>query len=77
MLLNVDKNYNFVESVANAFGAGIGYAIAILMFSGIREKMENSNIPKAFKGMPAALIAASIVSLSFAGFSGIIEGIFG
>jgi electron transport complex protein RnfA len=77
VLLNVDKNYNFVESVANAFGAGIGYAIAILMFSGIREKMENSNIPKAFKGMPAALIAASIVSLSFAGFSGIIEGIFG
>lgn len=77
VLLNVNENYSFVQSVANAFGAGVGFSLAILMFSGIREKMDTCDIPKAFKGMPSALIAASIVSLSFAGFAGIIEGIFG
>ncbi len=76
-ILNVDETYNFLQAVVNAFSSGIGFALALLMFSGIREKIESSDIPKAFRGMPSALIAASIVSLSFAGFTGLIEGIFG
>ena len=71
-ILNIDNNYNFAESVVNAFGAGIGFSLALVMFSGVREKLESCDIPKAFQGIPSALIAASIVSLSFAGFSGLI-----
>ncbi|MBR5519272.1 MAG: electron transport complex subunit RsxA [Clostridia bacterium] len=71
-ILNIDNNYGFIESVVNAFGAGIGFSLALVMFSGVREKLESCDIPKAFRGIPAALIAASIVSLSFAGFAGLI-----
>ncbi|MBQ4048774.1 MAG: electron transport complex protein RnfA [Clostridia bacterium] len=71
-ILNIDNNYGFIESVVNAFGAGIGFSVALVMFSGAREKLETCDIPKAFRGIPSALIAASIVSLSFAGFAGLI-----
>lgn len=71
-ILNIDNNYGFIESVVNAFGAGIGFSVALVMFSGVREKLETCDIPKAFRGIPSALIAASIVSLSFAGFAGLI-----
>ncbi|MBR6739814.1 MAG: RnfABCDGE type electron transport complex subunit A [Clostridia bacterium] len=76
-LLNITEDYSFIESVVNAAGGGIGFGIALIMFSGVREKLETCNLPKAFRGMPAVLIAASIVSLSFAGFAGLAEGIFG
>ncbi|MBE6952698.1 MAG: electron transport complex subunit RsxA [Ruminococcaceae bacterium] len=71
-ILNIDNNYGFIESIVNAFGAGIGFSVALVMFSGVREKLETCDIPKAFRGIPSALIAASIVSLSFAGFAGLI-----
>lgn len=76
-LLNITEKYNFIESVVNATGAGIGFGLALIMFSGIREKLDACDVPKAFKGMPSVLVAASIVSLSFAGFAGLAEGIFG
>ncbi|MBQ5973185.1 MAG: electron transport complex protein RnfA, partial [Oscillospiraceae bacterium] len=61
----------FYEAVLNSFAAGIGFALALILFSGIREKLETCEIPKAFQGMPIALIAASITALSFAGFAGL------
>ena len=70
-LLNIEKYERFYEAVLNSFAAGIGFSLALIIFSGIREKIESSDIPKAFRGMPVALIAASITALSFAGFAGL------
>ena len=76
-LLNIEESYNYLESLVNAFGAGVGYTVAILIFAGVRIRLENApGIPKALKGMPITLMAASIVSLSFFGFTGIVEGLF-
>jgi len=75
-ILNIDNQYNFLQSVINALGAGLGFTLALVIFAGVRERVDTADIPKAFKGIPATLIAASIVSLSFIGFSGIVEGIF-
>lgn len=75
-LLNLE-GYTFLESIVNALGAGIGFMIAMLIFSGIRGRLERCNVPKAFAGMPITLVAASIVSLSFVGFGGLVDGIFG
>ena len=74
-ILNIDSEYNFGHSLVNAFGAGIGFMVALL-FSGIRERIDNADVPKMFKGVPAALIAAGIVAASFMGFSGIVENLF-
>ncbi len=77
-LLNVQESYNFIESVVNAFGSGVGFMLAMVLFSGVRERLEkNPDIPEKLKGLPITLIAASIVSLSFMGFAGVAEGIFG
>ena len=69
---NVADKYIFVESIVSAFGCGLGFLLAMVLFAGVRSKMEGANIPKAFKGIPATLSAASIVSLAFSGFSGLI-----
>lgn len=75
-ILNIDNTYNFLESMFNALGAGLGFALALIIFAGVRERIDASELPKAFKGVPATLIAASIVSVTFVGFGGIVEGIF-
>lgn len=72
-LLNIDNGYTFVQSIANAFFAGVGFTLALILFSGVRSKLENADIPETFKGIPSTLIAASIVSLSFMAFSGLIK----
>ena len=69
-LLNFTESYNFVESLFNALGAGLGFTLAMFIFSGVRVRLETSNIPKALQGLPITLIAAALVSLSFIGFSG-------
>ncbi len=74
---NANSAHSFVNSTVNSLGAGIGFTIALLMFSGVRTRLERSDIPAAFKGVPATLIAASIVSVSFMGFQGLIENMFG
>ena len=74
---NIDNSYGFLESLANSVGAGMGFLLAMVLFAGIRGKMETSDIPEALKGVPSVLIAASILSVSFMGFSGVVEGIFG
>lgn len=70
-VLNIDNNYNFLESIVNALGAGLGFMLALVIFSGVRKKLEYADIPETFKGVPSTLIAASIVSISFMGFSGL------
>ncbi|MCL2109857.1 MAG: RnfABCDGE type electron transport complex subunit A [Oscillospiraceae bacterium] len=76
-IINVSGDFNFFEAVFNAFCAGLGFLLVLLLFSGVRGRIERCNIPEALRGMPITLIAASIVSLSFIGFGGIVEGIFG
>ena len=71
-LLNIDNGYTFIQSIANAFFAGVGFTLALILFSGVRSKLETADIPNTFKGIPSTLIAASIVSLSFMAFSGLI-----
>ncbi len=76
VLLNIDKDYNFAQSMVNSIGGGVGFMVAMIMFAGVRERLEGCDIPKALKGLPSTLIAASLVSLSFQGFAGVVEGIF-
>lgn len=76
-ILNIDNSYNFLHSVVNAVGAGVGFLLAMVLFSGVRLRVEKADIPQSFKGIPATLIAASIVSVSFMGFSGLVNGLFG
>lgn len=76
-LLNIDEGYNFLESIINSLGAGIGFLVAMIIFSGVRGRLERCPVPKTFSGMPITLVAASIVSLSFVGFGGLVDGMFG
>lgn len=77
VLLTTESGYNFVTSIVYAFGGGAGFMLAMIMFSGVRERIENCDIPKFLQGLPITLIAASLTSCSFLGFSGIVENIFG
>lgn len=70
-ILNIDSGYTFVQSVVNAVGAGLGFLLAMVMFAGVRERLESAEIPETLKGLPITLVAASIVSVSFLGFQGL------
>ena len=76
-ILNIDEGYTFLEAMVNSLGSGLGFFLAMVMFSGVRSKLDGADIPKSFKGLPITLIAASITSLSFMGFGGVIENMFG
>ena len=82
VLLNIDTNgysgtlANFGRAMMTSLGAGIGFMIAMVMFAGVRSRLESCDIPKALKGLPITLIAASLVSLSFLGFAGLGENMF-
>ncbi len=76
-ILNLDNGYNFIESIVCAAGAGIGFLVAMVLFSGVRRRVEQAVTPKCFEGMPITLVAAAMTSLSFMGFGGIVEAIFG
>ena len=77
VILNVDNGYGFAQSMFNSVGAGLGFMLAMVMFAGVRERMESCDIPKFMRGLPITLVAASLVSVSFLGFTGIVEHIFG
>ena len=77
VLLNFDNGYSFATSMVNTLGAGIGFMVAMLIFAGVRSRLETADIPEFLKGLPSTLIAASLTSVSFLGFSGVIDGIFG
>lgn len=76
-VLNIDNGYDFMESIVCAAGAGIGYLVAMVLFSGVRRRVEAAMPPKCFRDLPITLVAAAMVSLSFMGFGGIVENIFG
>ena len=77
VILNVDSNYEFLPSMFNSVGAGLGFMLAMVMFAGVRERLESCEVPKFMQGLPITLVAASLVSVSFLGFTGIVENIFG
>ena len=76
-ILNIDNGYNFIESIVCAAGAGIGFLLAMVLFSGVRRKGEAAKPPKGFEGLPITLVAAAMTSMSFMGFGGIVSAIFG
>ena len=76
VILNVDNGYNFAQSMFNSIGAGLGFMVAMVMFAGVRERLESCQVPKFMQGLPITLVAASLVSVSFLGFTGVVENIF-
>jgi len=76
-IVNIKKNYTLTESLVNALGAGLGFLLAMVVFSGIREHTENADPPESFKGLPITLLSVALLSLSFFGFAGVIENLFG
>lgn len=77
VILNVDNSYNFAQSMFSSIGAGFGFMLAMVMFAGVRERLDSCEVPKFMQGLPITLVAASLVSVSFLGFTGIVENIFG
>lgn len=71
-LLNIQNDYNLIETITNAIGAAVGFSLAIILFAGIRERLEIADVPKVFKGFPIALITASLMSIAFLGFAGLV-----
>lgn len=71
-ILNIDSSYNLLESMVHGFAAAIGFTLAIVIFAGIRERLAFANIPKPFQGFPIALITASLLSIAFLGFQGLL-----
>lgn len=71
-ILNIKENYNLIETIVNSAGSAVGFSLAIVLFAGIRERLELSNIPEAFKGFPIALFTASLMSIAFLGFNGLV-----
>ncbi len=67
----------YVQALSNAFGSGLGFLMAMVLFSGVRGRIEDNDAPAAFKGMPITLVSAAILSVAFFGFVGVIEHIFG
>ena len=71
VLLNVQNDYNFISSVVYGITGGLGFLLAMVMFAGVRERLESAEIPAGLKGLPITLVAASLVSMSFLGFQGL------
>ncbi len=72
---NISDGYNFIESMIASLGVGLGFLLAMVLFAGVRSRIEKCPAPESMKGLPVTLIAASIVSLAFYGFGGIIENL--
>ena len=73
---NISDGYVFIESMASSLGCGLGFLLAMVLFAGVRSRVEAANPPKCFRGMPITLVSASIVALTFYGFQGVIENLF-
>ena len=72
---NITAEYNFLQSMISSLGVGLGFLLAMVLFAGVRSRIENQPVPKAFKGIPITLVAASIVALAFYGFAGVVENL--
>lgn len=69
-VISTSTSYTLIETIINGFAAGVGFMLAIVLFAGVRERLESSKIPKALEGMPIALISASLLAMAFLGFQG-------
>ena len=76
-LNNITAEYNFLQSMVSTLGVGLGFLLAMVLFAGVRSRIENCPAPKCFKGIPITLVAASIVALAFFGFEGVVENLLG
>ena len=76
-VLHFTKGYSYPQALVNAFGSGLGFLVARVLFAGVRERLETCDIPDFLKGLPITLVAAAITSLSFMGFSGMANGLLG
>jgi electron transport complex protein RnfA len=72
---NITAEYNFLQSMISSLGVGLGFLLAMVLFAGVRSRIENCPSPKCFKGVPITLVAASIVALAFFGFEGVVENL--
>ena len=73
---NITDGYNFYESMASSLGVGLGFLLAMVLFSGLRSRIDESRVPKPFRGVAVTLIAASFISLAFMGFAGVVDSLF-
>lgn len=73
---NINDGYNFIESIVSSLGVGLGFLLAMVLFAGIRSRIDESEIPESLKGLPVTLIAASFLSLAFFGFEGVVDNLF-
>ena len=73
---NIKEGFTFLESMVNTLGVGLGFLLAMVLFSGLRSRIDETNIPKPFRGLAVTLIAASFISLAFMGFAGIVDALF-
>ena len=71
-ILNIESNYNLIETLINGVGGALGFTLAIVLFAGVRERLETAPYPKGLEGFPIALITASLLSIAFLGFSGLL-----
>jgi electron transport complex protein RnfA len=71
-LVNARESFSFIESLASALGAGAGFALVLIIMSGVRERLDMSNVPKSMKGLPVAFLVAALLGLAFSGFSGMV-----
>ncbi len=72
-LLNIQYEYSFIEMLFFTFGTSVGFALALILFTGLRTRLDYSNVPRLFQGMPIAFITAGILSLAFMGFAGMVK----
>lgn len=72
-----DPSFGYLQSLVNAFGSGVGFLVAMLLFAGVRERLEDCDIPATFRGLPITLVAASLVAVSFLGFNGVVDRLAG
>ena len=70
-ILNITKEYNFVEAMVNSVGTSVGFMLAIVLFAGVRDKVDNADVPESLKGSSISLVAAGLMSIAFLGFSGL------
>ncbi len=73
---NINDGYNFLESMVSSLGCGLGFLFAMVLFSGLRSRIDESKVPAPFRGLAVTLIAASFISLAFMGFAGVVDALF-
>ncbi|MDO4460612.1 MAG: RnfABCDGE type electron transport complex subunit A [Clostridia bacterium] len=70
-----DPSFGYLQALVNAFGSGVGFLVAMVLFAGVRERLELCDVPKFMKGLPITLVAASLVAVAFLGFGGLVDGL--